>query len=128
MAKTTKGSYTVIFEADEEGWWAVSVKEVAGCRTQAKSIRQGRRRIRHALELFVKNARTVALVDKVRISSELQRDIEQARTARKRAEREQEEASALARKVARRLTRSMSVRDAGEVLGLSHQRVQQLVA
>jgi len=33
--------YTVRFEPDEGGWWSVSVKEVAGARTQARSIKPG---------------------------------------------------------------------------------------
>ena len=127
MVKATK-HYTIVFEPDKDGWWAVSVREVPGCRTQARSIRQGRGRIREALALFVRDAHTARLVDDVRVAAEVKKVIKAAQAARERADREQEEASALARKAARELTRSMSVRDASEVLHLSHQRVQQLVS
>lgn len=48
-----KQKFTIVFEQDEDGWWAISVPEVPGCRTQAKTIEQGLRRIKEGLALFV---------------------------------------------------------------------------
>lgn len=51
------------------------------------------------------------------------------RTTRRRAQNEQKRAAAVARRAAHVLTRELDlgVRDAGRLLGVSHQRVHQLV-
>jgi predicted RNase H-like HicB family nuclease len=102
-----KKSYTVQFTRDvEPGWWVVRVPEVQGCLTQARSIAEGRRRIREALALF----------------------IDEAEAEREMAEKMREKAQDATRAVVNQLTRraGLSVRDAAEMLGISYQRVQQL--
>ena len=126
---TATNRYTVKYERDADGWWVVTVKGVRGVRTQARSISQGRTRIREALALFVDDAQTAELVDDVQIGVEQKRALARARRLQRAAEREQAHAADLARKVARTLVRvkKLSVRDAGEVMGISGARVQQLV-
>lgn len=120
-------AYTVRYERDETGWWVASIKEVRGCHTQARSIAQARRRIREALGLFVASPEKASLVDQVKLPKELRGAIRRLVAAKKRAEAAQEQAARAARDAARELTRLLTVRDAGELLGISHQRVQQLV-
>jgi predicted RNase H-like HicB family nuclease len=121
-------TYTVRYERDETGWWVASIKEVRGCHTQARSIAQARQRIREALGLFVASPEKVSLVDQVQLPKELRGAIRRLVSAKKRAEVAQELAARAAREAARELTRLLTVRDAGELLGISHQRVQQLLS
>ena len=122
-------TYRVVYERDESGHWIASVPRVKGCHTYGRSINEARERIREALGLFVKNAARARLADDVRLPADVLHMIEAQRTARKRAERERKQAQAMARRSVRLLTRRLrlGVRDAAEALGLSHQRVQQLV-
>jgi hypothetical protein len=68
------------------------------------------------------------LVDDVKLSAEARRALARLRAARARAAKEHQQAQRSTRAAVRVLTGRLrlSVRDAGELLGLSHQRVQQL--
>ena len=46
-------SYRVRFELDESGWYAVTIPDVPGCITQAKTIPQGLAHARDALALLI---------------------------------------------------------------------------
>ena len=123
-------TYTVIFERDEKGWWVASVREVPGCHTQGRSIRQARARVRESLALFVKDAAKAKLVEDVKLPAAVRRMLQRQREARERADKETARAHDTTREAVRALTHALhlSVRDASELLGLSHQRVQQLQA
>lgn len=122
-------AYRVIYERDEAGWWIARVARVPGCVTQGRTVAEARRRIREALDLFMRNASRVPLLDDVRLPASARRALGQL----ERAERRLEQAAMAAARgrvaAAQALTGPplrLSVRDAAEVLGLSHQRVQQL--
>ena len=121
-------TYTVTYERDEAGWWVASVGEMRGCRTQGRTIAQARRRIREALGLFVDTPHRATFVECVKLAAEARRALERLRAARRRAAREQRRAQTSTEAAVRLLTRKLrlSVRDTGELLGLSHQRVHQL--
>lgn len=121
-------TYKLLFERDEEGYWVASVPELAGCHTQGRSIHQARERIREVLELLGRDPKRVRLAEEVRLPAMARRSVERQRLDRERAERELGRAQEATRRAVRVLTRSLrlSVRDAGEILKLSHQRVQQL--
>ena len=59
------GTYNLDYERDEAGQWIVSVREVAGCHTQALTITEARRRILEALGLFVNDPAKAKLIDHV---------------------------------------------------------------
>jgi predicted RNase H-like HicB family nuclease len=126
-------NYTVRYERDaESGWWTAQVKEVPAAITQGRTINEARRRVREALSVALdddKAASKANLVDEVKLPVAAQRTLERARAARKRLEDETGKAQALTSLAARKLIDDMglSVRDAGELLGISHQRVQQLM-
>jgi predicted RNase H-like HicB family nuclease len=121
-------SYTVRYERDETGWWLGRIKEVQGCLTQGRTIAQVRQRIRGALALFVRDARTARLVDDVALPAAARRTLASYGTARAKAEKETARAQKSTVQAVRVLTRrlGLSTRDAGELLGLSRQRIQQL--
>jgi predicted RNase H-like HicB family nuclease len=123
--------YVIRFEMDEEGWWIATARDVQGCHTQGRSLRQARTRIREALSLFVGDAAAekAELVEEIAPPREVAPLVERYRSAKDRAEAEHLHAQeALKDAVAGLVSASLTVRDAGEILGLSHQRVQQLVA
>ena len=120
--------YTAVYEYGDDGWWTVSIREVRGVHTQGRSIAQARTRVREALGLFVDGAETAELVDDIRVGAGMLNAILKARRARKAADRQQKLATLASRAAAKKLVAKMSVRDAGEVLGVSHQYVQQLAS
>jgi len=124
-------TYTVRFEKDSDsGWWIVTVPEVQGCRTQGRSLAEGRRRIREALALFIDEgaAEKASLVDDIRLPAATRDVLHQASAARAQLDKVQSRAKKATESAARALTRKagLSVRDAAEMLGVSHQRIQQL--
>lgn len=122
-------TYRVIYERDESGAWIAHVPKIRGAHTYGRTIEQARDRIREALALWVRDAYRARLIDDVRLPPRLRVSVRRARTTRKRADAIQAEAQTSAANAARKLTRDLrlSLRDAGEVLGLSRQRIQQLV-
>jgi predicted RNase H-like HicB family nuclease len=119
--------YRAVYERDADGRWIVEIPQVQGCHTYGRTIDQARERIREALKLFVANAEAVELVDQVRLPSSVQKVVRDAQTWRDKFERARTRAAAAERRAVDCL-RSMKLghRDAGSILGLSHQRVHQL--
>ena len=123
-----KSAYTALFEQDESGAWIVSVPGIRGCHSYGRSLNEARRRIREALGLFVRNARSVELSEEIRLPAEIRRAVEQGTSARERAERANTEAQRAVTTAARRMVDAgYSLRDVASLLGLSHQRVAQLL-
>ena len=123
-----RGRYEVVLERDESGRWLAHVPSVAGCHTHGRTLAQTRERIREALSLWVEDADTASLVEELRLPQGALADIRRSRLARSRAERERVRATESTSEAARVLVGDLglSVRDAAALLGLSHQRVQQL--
>jgi predicted RNase H-like HicB family nuclease len=124
-------SYTVRYERDETGWWVAQVKEAPAAITQGRTIAEARRRIREALALALDDdaaAKRATLIDDVRLPADARRALKQARAARARLETERKKAQESTAKAVRTLLNSMhlSVRDAGDLIGISPQRVHQL--
>jgi predicted RNase H-like HicB family nuclease len=122
--------YRVVIERDETGAWLAHVQGVRGCHTYGRTLDQVRRRIREALSIWVEDAETAEFVEEIRLPSEARQAIRRSSAARTRAEHGRENAqratTAAAKLLVERL--GLGVRDAGDLLGLSYQRVQQLVS
>jgi predicted RNase H-like HicB family nuclease len=122
-------TYKVVLERDERGAWLARVPSVRGCHTYGRTLDQARRRIREALELWVDDAANAELEEEIHLPQPARAAIRRTRAARARVERDREEANAETLATARVLVEDLALglRDAAELLGISHQRVQQLV-
>ena len=121
--------YHVVFERDENGAWIVCVPSAPGCHTYGRTIDQARRRIREALGLWVDDAEKAEFVEDIRLPVRAEDALRRSNRARADAERRRELAHAATTQTAKVLVEDLqlSLRDAGELLGLSCQRVLQLV-
>ena len=124
-------TYTVRYERDESGWWVAQVKESPAAITQGRTIAEARRRIREALALALDDdakAEKAKLIDDVKLPADVRRALVRAQVARKRLEADAAVAQASTTTAIAKLVKKLglSVRDAGELLGISYQRVQQL--
>ena len=123
-------TYDVQIERDESGAWLARVPSVPGCHTYGRSLRQVRHRIGEALGLWIDDADQAELAFHYHLPSAIRSELARARAARQRAAAAQRDAQKVTRTAAQDMSESfgLSLRDAAELLGLSHQRVQQLLA
>jgi predicted RNase H-like HicB family nuclease len=119
--------YTATYTHEDDGWWTVRIKEVQGVHSQGRSISQARNRVREALSLFVDDAETAEIADDIKLPPVVRKFIMKVEAVTRDAERSLARMAKAKEQAARKLITTMSVRDAGAVLGVSHQRVQQLV-
>ncbi len=126
----------VVYERDhEDGLWHAHIPELPGCRTDGRSIAEARRNIREAIatceDVFddpAAVAQSAELVDHVKLPAQARRLLQRARKERVAADKQLEKAHEVTSAAAKTLTSEvgLSLRDAGELLGLSHQRVKQM--
>ncbi len=126
MARTK--NYVAVYEHDaEEDVWLVHIKGIEGVATYGRSIRQAQGRIREALAAWLDRE-----PETLNITPEMPRDFalvaSKVSQARSDAERAGSMAQATAAKAVQELSEAgLSRRDAAELLGISHQRVQQFL-
>jgi predicted RNase H-like HicB family nuclease len=125
-----KRSFHVEYKRDETNWWVATVPGVPGAMTQGRTIEQARERIREALALLVGDrvADRAQLIDRVKLPMPLRRRIDAATKAKVRADEELAAAQAAFRSAVEGLVKDgFSLRDAGELLGVSRQRIHQVL-
>lgn len=126
---TSSKTYTAIYEHDaDDDAWNVRIKGVTGCQTYGRSLRQAQSRIREALALWL-DVTPAELKIRDQFPGALAAvadNVSRARTAAERAGAIAQQQTVEAVKALTDL--GLSRRDAAELLGLSHQRVQQLLA
>lgn len=134
--RTTKAkgkSYRVDYEQVEDGYWVAEIDHTQGvsCVTQGRSLSQARARIREALACYLEDEKAAAaaeLVDNVRLPAALSKVVDKCKDARAEAERAAELALEVTEGAAKAMAKAgVSRRDTAEILGISFQRVHQLV-
>jgi len=125
---TTTKTYAAVYERDlTDDAWNVRIKGIPGCQTYGRSIRQAQQRIREALALWL-DQELVLPVIRDQFPAALTSVADEVVRARNAAERANAKAHQQTVDAIRALTdQGLSRRDAAELLGLSHQRVQQLL-
>jgi len=111
-------------------WWAIEVSDVAGgLHTQARRLDQVVSAVIDAVALVADVSPDAIEVDVIPMLPEAEADlIESARTASQEAALAAERASRLSRQVVEQLrSEGLTVRDVGGLLGVSPQRVSQLL-
>lgn len=111
------------------GWWALDVEGIRGVHTQVRRIDQAddmaRDAIAGVLDVAPESFQVVVLPV---MPGPVRAIVDQAKMARSQAAAAQDVAAELTRAAARRLVQEgLTVRDAGVLLGVSHQRIAQLV-
>lgn len=111
------------------GWWALDVERVPGVHTQVRRIDQAEEMAREAIAGVLDiGAGSFEVVVAPEMPAPVRAIVDQATTARSEAAQAQDAAAQLTRDAARRLVQEgLTVRDAGVLLGVSHQRIAQLV-
>jgi predicted RNase H-like HicB family nuclease len=123
-----RNSYVAVYERDPESdAWLVHIKGIPQCHTYGRTLRQAEARIYEALAVW--RDRDPGGLE---IRSEWPAELEEAATkvseARRNAAASAQAAGAATMKAAKKLDRmGLSRRDTADVLGISHQRVQQLL-
>lgn len=122
-------THVAIATREGKRWWIVEVDGVGT--TQARNLVEAREMARSlvAVTLDIPEDGIDVRVT-VALDPHLQAEVEQARTAITELERKQHEVAAASRKAARDLVKGAGLtgRDAAVVLGISPQRVSQLLA
>ena len=111
-------------------WWAISVPELKGVNTQARRLEKADAMVRDAIALFLDvPADSFDIKIEPILPRDLQKKVGRARRVRGEADVLQAEAVTVSAAVAADLVQRahLTVRDAGRVLGISHQRIAQLL-
>ena len=130
ITKVGKGSAKPLrleIERDEDGWWVATVHGVDGVHTQARTIASARERILEAMKAADRSHFT--LVEHVDMPAQVRKKVDAARAARAHAEEAQESAQEILHAALEVLKKDLgvSLRDAAELLGISHQRAHQVL-
>jgi predicted RNase H-like HicB family nuclease len=124
--------YRVVYEIDPgTGHWIASVPDLPEGVVHGRTLEQARKRIRMALAEWLGLGEPLyggRILDDVRLPARVRRTIRAAQQARQRAADAQAEAARRARAAVAGLVRlGLSLRDAGELLGVTRQRAHQLL-
>ena len=126
---TRPRTYFAVFERDRHSdAWLVHIDGIEACHTYGRTLRQAESRIREALGAWL-DRDPAELQITARWPAELTKLADQVSQARQQANQASRDAATKTARAVRRLERmGLSRRDAADVLGMSHQRVQQMLA
>ena len=125
---TRTKNYVAVYERDPEGdAWLVSIKGIPGCHTYGRTLRQAEARIREALALWL-DREPEGLEVTPQWPAEVATLASEVSQARYAASKSAQTAGSTTAQAAKKLDRmGLSRRDTADVLGISHQRVQQIL-
>lgn len=126
----------VVYEPDEDGWWAVSIPVLRGVRSDGRTIAEARRKIREALASATDlgwddgSASAAEFEEEIHLGSEIDRLLRERVRALDALVEAGERVNALTDRAAHVLSHDLgrSLRDVAELLGLSHGRIHQILA
>ncbi len=120
-------TYKATFRPDDNGWWFIDVPELPGCHSQARTIASGRDHIREAISLVANIDLDTFDVDvDYELPKAQQAVIAKARRARERAA-EATQATEAAVRALQQGSAKLGIRDVAELVGVSYQRVAQIL-
>jgi predicted RNase H-like HicB family nuclease len=126
--------YRAVFTPEKGSRWSVSAPEIRGCHSWGRSLSEARRNILDAIATNIeidggdgdRVRREAKLVEE--LNAPIARVVERARHVRSALEDAVRQANEETEKAVAALTaKGLSLRDVGDLLGLSHQRIQQLI-
>ncbi|HZP54603.1 type II toxin-antitoxin system HicB family antitoxin [Actinocrinis sp.] len=112
-------------------WWAAHVPEVAGVHTQARRLEQVEAEAREAIALMLDvEPSSITVIVEPTLPDEVSALVAALATAHAATQDAQTKEREAVRKAAHALVEDLGLpqRDAGKILGLTHQRVQQILA
>lgn len=121
-------TYKVTYERDEGGWWIARIASLQGVHSNGRTIAEARRRVREALSLAIDDADSAVFEDDIRLPQGVKLALRRQAKARERAELARTAATRAQRDVAKLLVDDveLSLRDAGELLGVTQTMVKKL--
>jgi predicted RNase H-like HicB family nuclease len=124
--------YRVVYEIDlNTGHWIANVPGFREDRVEGRTLEQARKRIRKAMADWLGLDEPLyggRILDEVRLPARVRRTIRAAQEARQRVADARAEAARRKRAAVASLVRlGLSLRDAGELLGVTRQRAHQLL-
>jgi predicted RNase H-like HicB family nuclease len=125
-------TYAVTFELDGDGLWLADVPALRGAHTQGRTLATARERIREVIAMVedLDDETAIELEERIELPPRVEELVAKAAAAGDEAARQLDRALAYRQEAAQALVEivGLSTRDAGDVLGISHGRVHQLVA
>lgn len=123
-------TYRAIYERDTGNQWFVDIPEIQGCHTYGRTLESARKNAFEVAALCLDvEPDTFDIEDDIRIPEEISEALEDARSRQQQALEAQRTASHTIREAVKQLhdKEGWNIRDTAKAIGLSYQRVHQLI-